>query len=156
MAVTYAPNCSLLVNNTAGVVQTLPDERVGGHERIWTEVIALAGTAIADQIMIARLPYGSVPLVVEVSTSTSLGASTIAIGDKVNASRFSAAGTYTSTNATTNAINVATKGVPLTTCYDYAGTASTAYEDILITVGVSSLPSTGTLVLVTKYLDYGT
>jgi hypothetical protein len=51
---------------------------------------------------------------------------------------------------------VATKGVPLTTCYDYAGTASTAYEDILITVGVSSLPSTGTLVLVTKYLDYGT
>jgi len=156
MAVTYAPNCSLLVNNTAGVVQSLPDERVGGHERVWVEAIAMAGTAIADQIMVARLPYGSVPLSVDISTSVSLGVSTIAIGDKINASRFSAAGTYTSTNATTNAINVATKGIPLTTCYDYAGTSSTAYEDILITVGVSSLVSTGTLVVVTKYIDYGT
>ena len=155
MTIAYAPNCSLLVNNASGAVQSLPDVRVGGKERVWIERIALGGQATTVQTMIARLPYGAVPLSFDLSTDTSLGSSTVAIGDINNASRFSAAGTYTSLNATTNAINVATKGIPLTTVYDNAGVTTNNYEDVLITLGVSSLPSTGTLVVVTKYIDYG-
>jgi len=155
MATTFAPNCSLLVNNTGGNVQSLPTMVVGGKERTWTERITLASQAVDDQIMIARLPYGAVPLSFDVSTDTSLSASTIAVGDLINASRFAAAGTLTGTNASTNLINVATKGVNLTTCYDYLGVSNTNYEDVLVTVAVSDLPSSGTLVFVTKYIDYG-
>ncbi len=155
MATTFAPNCSLLVNNTGGAVQSLPTMVVGGKERTWTERITLASQPAANHIMIARLPYGSVPLAIEVSTDTSLSSSTLAVGDLNNFSRFSAAGTLTGTNASANLINVATKGVNLTTAYDYLGVASTAYEDILVTIGVSDLPSSGTLVFVTRYLDYG-
>jgi hypothetical protein len=155
MATIFAPNCSLLVSNTGGNVQTLPDERVGGKTRNWIEVIALAGSAIADQIMVARLPYGSVPLEIKLNTSTSLVASTIAIGDKNNVSRFSAAGVFTTTNTPTPKLNATTAGVPLTTAYDYLGVSNTNYEDILLTIGISSLPSTGTLVVITEYTDYG-
>lgn len=155
MAVVFAPNCSLLVGNTGGNVQTLPDVRVGGKERTWTERIALTGQAPVTQTMVARLPFGTVPLAIEFSTDTSLSAASIAFGDANNASRFSAAGTYTGTNDTTNKINVATKGVPLTTAYDYLGVSNTNYEDILLTISGSSLPATGTMVVVTKYVDYG-
>jgi len=155
MTIAFAPNCSLLVSNTAGNVQTLPDVRVGGKERVWVEKILLTGQAPSVQTMIARLPFGSVPLSFDISIDTSLSGSTLAIGDLNNASRFSAAGTYTSTNATTNAINVATKGLPLTTVYDYLGATTKGYEDVLITTAVSSLPATGTMIVVTKYIDYG-
>ncbi len=155
MTIAFAPNCSLLVNNTGGNVQSLPDMRVGGKERVWIERIALTGQAPSVQTMIARIPIGSVPLSIDISIDTSLSASTVAAGDLNNASRFSAAGTYTSTNATTNIINVATKGVPLTTVYDYLGATTKNYEDILLTTAVSSLPATGTMVIVTKYIDYG-
>jgi hypothetical protein len=155
MTVAFAPNCSLLVNNTGGNVQSLPDMRVGGKERVWIERIALAGQAPSTQTMVARIPIGSVPLSIDISTDTSLSASTVAFGDLNNASRFSAAGTYTGTNSTINAINMATKGVPLTTVYDYLGATTKPYEDILITTAVSSLPATGTMLVVTKYVDYG-
>ena len=155
MALTYGSNCSLLVNNTGGVVQSLPDVRVGGKERTWTERIGLAGQAIGDQVMFARLPYGTVPIDVVMNTDTSLGSSQVALGDKNNVSRFAAAGAFTTTNTPTPKINATTAGVPLTTAYDNAGTSNTNYEDLLLTVSVSSLPSTGTLVIITKYVDYG-
>ena len=154
MALTYAPNCSLLVNNTGGAVQSLPDERVGGKPREFVEVVTFAGQAVGDQIMVARLPYGSVPLGVTFNASASAGASTIAIGDKNNVSRFAAAGTFTSTDTPTRKMTAATHGIPLTTCYDNAGVSNTNYEDILLTIGVSSLPSSGSLVVVTEYLSY--
>lgn len=156
MTIAYAPNCSLLVNNTGGNVQSLPDVRVGGKLRTWTERIALLGQAPSVQTMVARLPYGTVPISLSISVDTSLSNATIAVGDINNASRFSAAGTYTSTNGSTNAINVATKGIPLTTCYANDSTSSnTNFEDVLLTIGTSSLPATGTMVIITEYVDYG-
>ncbi len=155
MATTFAPNVSLLVNNTAGAVQQLPDERVGGKTRNWVERITLAGAAIGDFIVVARIPYGSVPLDILVATDTSLGSSTVAIGDKINVSRFATAGTLTGTTALASKILPTAVGVALTTAYDYLGVASTQYEDVLLCVGVSSLPSSGTLTVITKYLDYG-
>ena len=157
MALTYAPNCSNLVNNTAGAVQTLPDFRVGGKKRIWVEKVTMAGAAVNDQVMVARLPYGSVPLSISVTTDTSAGTSTVlCFGDKNNISRFSSAGTLTSTNTPTEFCkNGAAIGVPLTTAYDNAGTSNTNYEDILMTITVSSLTSSGTLTIVTQYSDYG-
>lgn len=155
MATTFAPNCSNLVNNAAGAVQTLPDVRVGGKVRTFTEVVSFSGQAIGDQIMVARIPYGSVPLGIILDATASFGsASTIALGDKNNVSRFANAGTFTSTDTPTRKMNAAACGIPLTTCYDYAGVSSTAYEDILLTIGVSSLPSTGSCVVTTEYIDY--
>lgn len=156
MATTYAPNVSNLINNTAGAVQTLPDERVGGVQRTWVEKVTMAGAAVADQIVVARLPYGAVPLSMRITVDTSAGTgTTIAVGDKNNVSRFATAGTLTSTNTPTDFIkNGSAIGVPLTTCYDYAGTSNTNYEDIMLTIGVSSLTASGTMTIVTSYLDY--
>ena len=156
MALTYAPNVSLLVNNAGGLIQSLPDERVGGKLRIWVERITLAQQTIGDQIQIARLPFGAVPLDIWMETTATLGAApTVAIGDKNNVSRFSAAGTFTSADARTSKINSTSVGVPLTTAYDNAGVSNTNYEDVLLTIGVSSLPAAGTLTTVIEYLDYG-
>lgn len=161
MATFFAPNFSLLVGNTAGNVQSLPDERVGGKTRVWVEKVTLNGQAPGDFIAVARLPVGSVPIDIEFVASASLGAaSTVAIGDKNNVSRFCAAGTFTTTDTKTSKINAAGAGVPITTAYQYDGTLATAtgpvaYEDILLTLGVSSLPVGGTLTVITTYLDYG-
>lgn len=156
MATTYAPMCSLLVSNAGGLTQSLPDVRAGGKERVWIEKIALAGQNTADQIMVARLPYGSVPTDLLVATDTSLGAApTIAFGDKINVSRFAVAGVLTATTGWASRLLPATAGIPLTTAYDYAGVASQKYEDVLLTIGVSSLASTGTMTVLTKYIDYG-
>lgn len=155
MATTFAPNVSLLVNNTAGAVQQLPDERVGGKTRNWIEKITMAGQNAADQVVVARLPYGSVPLDLKIATDTSLGATTAAFGDKINVSRFATAGTFTATTGWSSKLLPTPAGLPLTTAYDYAGVASTQYEDVLLTLGVSSLPSAGTLTVWIEYLDYG-
>lgn len=155
MATVYAPNFSLLVSNTAGNVQQLPDERVGGKVRIWMDRVTMNGNAIGEQIAVARLPYGAVPLDLFYSADTSVGVSTIAAGDKNNISRFATAGTYTVTTIQTTKLLPTALGVPLTTAYDYAGVSNTNYEDVLLTVGVSSLPSAGTLTVVIEYLDYG-
>lgn len=155
MALTYAPNCSLLVSNTGGNVQVLPDERVGGKPRVWVERIPITLLAIADQIMVARLPYGSVPIDITIETDTSLSNAQVSFGDKNNTSRFAAAGAFTSTDARTSKLRASASGVPITTAYDNAGVNNTNYEDILLTVGVSSIAAGGTLTINVEYLDYG-
>lgn len=156
MATTFAPNCSLLVANAGGNVQNLPDMRASGKEREWVEKIPLGGASqvIADQVMVARLPFGAVPLVIELNSSVSLGVVTISFGDKNNTSRFVAAGTFTAVDTPSPKMGAIVAGVPLTTCYDYAGTSNTKYEDILMTIGTSSISAVGTLMICTKYLDY--
>ena len=156
MATLVTPNISKLVNNTAGAVQSLPDESFGGKGRRQVERYAMAGAAIGDQIHCARLPFGSIPLSIVLTVSVSAGTgTTISVGDKNNTSRFAAAGTLTSTDTPTEFHkNAATRGLALTTCYDYAGVSNTNYEDILLTIGTSSLSATGTLVIETHYLEY--
>lgn len=162
MATYYAPQVSLLIGNTGGNVQTLPpDQLVGGKTRVWIERFAMNGAVLGDQIVVARLPVGSAPVDIVLVTTTTLGAATnISLGDKNNTSRFSASGAFTTTDTPTSKLNAASAGVPLTTGYQYDGTASTstgpvAYEDILLTILGSSLPLTGTLVVMTYYQDYG-
>lgn len=155
MAVLFAPNCTLLVGNTGGAVQTLPDVRVGGKLRVFTEVVTLASQVFTNSIMIARIPYGSELYAINVSVSATLATSTLSFGDANSATRYGAATTYTTANTKTDALNVAGRGIPITTCYDNTGVASTAYTDLLATIGVANLPASGTLVIVTEYIDYG-
>ena len=161
MALTYAPNCSKLVYNTAGAVQSLPDESFGGKTRNQIERYAMAGNAIADQVMVARLPYGSIPVSIMVTGTVSIGTgTTLAFGDRNNASRFGAAGALATLNVPTEFLTSASvRGLALTSCWaqDSTGTSATSntnYEDILMTIGTSSLGATGTLVIETKYLEY--
>lgn len=157
MTTFFAPQCSLLVGNTGGNVQTLPpDYLITGKTRVWIEKIALNGQAPGDQIMIARLPYGATPVDLVYDSDTSLGAAaTAAVGDKNNVSRFAAAGTFTATDTPTSKLRASAIGVPITTAYDYAGVNNTNYEDVLMTLGASSLPVGGTLTVLTYYQDYG-
>lgn len=155
MAVSYAPNCTLLVNNTGGSVQSLPDVRVGGKLRVFTEVITLASQASASSIMFARIPYGSELYAIQVSVSATLSTSTLSFGDANSATRYGAAVTFTVANTKVDALNVVGRGVPLTTCYDNTGTVSSSYTDLLATIGTANLPASGTLVIVTEYVDYG-
>jgi hypothetical protein len=110
---------------------------------------------VGTQLAIARIPYGSVPIAIIHETDTSLSSSAICYGDMNNVSRFAAAGTFTSTNTpTTVGPNVATCYVPLTTCYDYTGTASTLYEDVIVTTSISNLPASGTITFRCEWLEY--
>jgi hypothetical protein len=155
MALSYAPNCSLLIGNTGGNVQSLPDERVGGKTRHFIERLGIPNLLVADQLMVARIPYGSVPLGITVTSDTSFGNGIFTFGDKNNTSRFSASGTLTSTDTPTNKLRASAAGVPITTAYDSAGTSNTLYEDILMTIVTSSLSSGGTFTVDVAYIDYG-
>jgi hypothetical protein len=157
MAITIVPgtNMALILGNSGGNVQQLPTQQVGAKPHIWTERIPLAAQASGANIPIARLPYGSIPLDIVLNSGVSLGASTVAIGDMNNVARFKAAATATAVDTPTSVLNSASSGLPLTTCYDVNGVASTAYEDVVMTVGAAALPASGTLVVTIYYQDYG-
>lgn len=155
MTVRFAPNCALLVGNAGGAVQQLPDVRVGGKIRAFIERITLASQVIGDSIMIARIPYGADLLEVLLSTDTSLGSSTLSLGDANSSARYSALTAYTTLNSDSNILNVAGKGIPITTAYDNTGVASLAYTDLLLTIAAANLPASGNLVMITEYVDYG-
>jgi hypothetical protein len=157
MAITIAPgtNMAMILGNTGGGLQQLPNQMVGAKPHIWTERITLASQASGANIPIARLPYGSIPLDIVVNSSVSLGTSTVAIGDMNNTARFKAAATATAVDTPTSVLNSASVGVALTTCYDTTGTASTAYEDVVMTIAAAALPGAGTLCVTVYYQDYG-
>lgn len=158
MAVVFATNFGLLVNNASGSVQVLPDERVGGKSRNFIERVAMSSQPSTSAIAIARIPYGSAIMAIQAVTDTSLGSAgcTLSLGDGNSATRFSAAASLQTTNTPQFlGPNGATCGVPLTTAYTYDGTASTQWEDVLATIGGASLPSSGTITFITEYIDYG-
>lgn len=156
IASAVAPNFSTIVYNSSGNVQTLGQPNlITGKLRAWTERLTLATQTVGSQIAIARIPYGSVPIAIVHETDTSLSSSSICYGDMNNVSRFAATGTFTSTNTPTFVgPNVATQGVQLTTCYDYAGVSNTLYEDVIVTTSISNLPASGTITFRVEYLEY--
>lgn len=107
---------------------------VGGRLRVFNEKIALAGQATTDTIAVARLPKGARVLYGVLTTDTSLGSSTIAIGVAGSTGKYRTAATFTATNAPTPFGNAAAVGEPLA-----------ADEEVIITIGAASLPGAGTL-----------
>jgi hypothetical protein len=155
IAIQSGSNMAMILANTGGGLQQLPNQLVGAKQHSWTERFTLAGQASGVNIPVARIPYGSALLDIVVTASVSLGTSTVAFGDMNNTARFKAAAVYTTVDTPTSMLNAASVGLPLTTCYDYLAVASQAYEDVIMTVAAAALPASGTLVVTIYYQDYG-
>jgi hypothetical protein len=155
IAIQTGTNMAMILANTGGGLQSLPDQRVGAKPHCWTERITLASQASGVNIPIARIPYGSALIDIVVNSTVSLGSSTLAIGDMNNNARFKAAAVATAVDTPVSVLNATSSGALLTTCYDVNGVASTAYEDVVMTVAAAALPASGTLVVTIYYQDYG-
>lgn len=101
--------------------------------------VTLASQATTDTLLLGYLPTGSVFAYGVLTTDTSLGSSTLAIGTSAAAAAFRAAGTFTSTDTPTlfgKAAQVAGS--------DSGVSADTA---VIGTIAAAALPSSGTLVV---------
>lgn len=167
-ATDFGTQMTALKNNSGGAVQALlPNNQVEGKERVFIENLVLNSQASGHVIAIARVPLGSIFLGVSVCTDTSLGSSTLAMGDAGdgNAAIFGAAKTLTALDTPTGWAKTASYGAPINTGYDcISGAAVTpfapgqgggAYEDITATVGTANLPAAGNVVFVTRYIPPG-
>lgn len=119
-----------------------------GHVYVVKATINLAtingGTAVAngDTIVLGALPLGRSFLFGQITTSATLGTSTVAIGPRAAPTTYRAAATFTATNTPTN-FGVATT----------LGAGPTTDEgDIVLTVGAANLPTTGTVVVTLYYV----
>ncbi|MDQ3096273.1 MAG: hypothetical protein M3Q82_10055 [Actinomycetota bacterium] len=113
---------------------------VNGSVRVFAETLALASQATADTIYVGRLPKGAIFLYGIITTDTSLGTSTVAIGIAGATAKYKAAAAFTATETPTlfgdaNAMN----------------TTIAADEDVLLTVGTAALPAAGTLQVTLVY-----
>jgi len=137
MAVLYAFELSGLLNTTPLVIKPTTAAAFGGRLRRYRGYIALASQTTSDTIVIAQIPAGSLFAFGVLTNSVSLGTSTIAIGITGSTSKYEAATTFTAVDTPTL---IGTAG-------GQAGNALTAEERIFITIGVASLPASGTLVV---------
>lgn len=108
----------------------------GGHVRVYREKITLASQTTSDTIVVAYPSAGETFLHGVISTDTSLGSSTVAIGVAGTTGKYRAAAVFTATNTPTVFGVAAAQGVKLTTD-----------ETVFITIGAASFPSSGTLIV---------
>lgn len=110
---------------------------VGGRMRRFRASITLASQASGDTIVLANVPAGHSFAYGVLTASATLGSATVAIGNDTTAGKYRAAAAFTSANTPTN-FGLASA---------VAGDASTAEEEVILTVGTAALPSSGTLVV---------
>lgn len=117
---------------------------VGAKVRVFVENVTLASqsTGASNAIRIARVPAGARFLGVDISTTVSLGSSTIKIGDSGNDDRFMEAATYTVVDTRLS------EAVAENIGYEF-----TEDTDILLEVGAAALPASGTLSILFYYTD---
>jgi hypothetical protein len=108
----------------------------GGRVRVLSDTVTLASQTTSDTIVLfgGKLPIGAQVLYGVITTTTSLGSSTIAIGITGSTSKYKAAATFTSTNTPTLFGAAAALLTPVTT-----------EEQLFITIGAATLPASGTL-----------
>lgn len=137
MATTYSNEAQLALN-------TVPARKVSvarwqGELRRYSATITLAAQASADDIVLFRVPKGSVFAYGVVNTSVSTATATLAIGVSGSTAKYKAAAAQTTPNAPTlfgtNAEVARVDGI------------ATDFEDVLLTIGTAALPASGTLVV---------
>jgi hypothetical protein len=127
----------------ADVPRTYPPVAfAGGKLRVLIEVFNFAGEAPGSHAIGAPLPAGAVPVLGFLVTSASTGTSTLAIGNKDNAIRYRSAATLSQTDTPV----LFGPGLAV-------GSAVTATEQLLLTVGNTALPAAGRLVIMLLYVD---
>lgn len=117
----------------------------GGNVRVYREVINLGGTGspytTSDTIVVAYPQPGESFLKGVITSSVTLGTSTVAIGVASATGKYRAAATFTT--ADTPTLFGTTAGMAPTV----ANPKLTAPEEVIITIGTASLPSSGTLIV---------
>jgi hypothetical protein len=153
VATIFAPEMTALTGNTGGAVQSLPNvTKVGARERVFVTTLVLATQVSTSVIGMARLPLGAIITGITLVTDTSLGSSTIALGDTNSAALYMAAQTLTSTNTPTRVGLASAHGAPITAGFDcVSGLANKSYEDIVLTIAVANFPASGNLTLIIEY-----
>lgn len=136
MVTTYSTEAQPALN-------TVPARRVDGS--VWTArlrryraTITLAGQGSGDDVVLFRVPAGSVFAYGVLNTSASLGGTaTIAVGVSGTTNRYKNAATFQAPNTPTLFGKTA----------EVSGAALAADTDIVLTIGTAALPGSGTLVV---------
>lgn len=164
-ATAYGTQMTKLIGNANGAIQQLLSTLVShGRERCFIEDVPLASQVSGTVIAVARLPCPFTMVGISLLTDTSLGSTTIALGNAAdsNSAIYKAAGTFTSINTPTSVGLIGTLGVPvysgidaltgLPTTYVRGGNGGGGYEDIILTTGAATAPASGTLRLFFRYM----
>lgn len=158
VATTFSDVMTQLTGNAGGAIQSLPAVTLNGsRSRKIIASIVLASQASGSVIGVARIPVGAAITDIQLTTDTSLGSATISLGDSNSGAIYMAAQTFTATDTPTAVGKTATRGVPIAAGYDcVTGKVTTPpaggnYEDVVLTVGTASLPSSGNLRIIIEY-----
>ena len=153
VATAFTTAMAALTGNTGGALQILPAvTQAGARERVFTGVIALATQPSGSVIGLARIPLGAAITGITLVTDTSLGTTTIALGDTNSSALYMAAQTLTTVGVPQRVGLTAAHAAAITTGYDCAtGIASKSYEDIVLTTAVAALPASGNLAFILEY-----
>lgn len=135
MANTYSTEIAAAKSGT--LPQAQPDSAlVSGKVRRLRASVVLAAQAIGDTITLGDLPIGANVAYIDMTSSVTLGAATIAIGVAGTAGKYRAAGVFTTVDVPT-AVGpgaVAKAAAPLA-----------APETLIATIAAAALPAAGTL-----------
>lgn len=134
MAVLYAASATNAFN-TNPPVKVAPS-RHGGRVRVVSDVITLATQTTSDTIVLfgGKLPIGAQVLYGVLTSTVTLGTATVAIGITGTTGKYRAAAAFTAVDTPTTFGPTAVQLTPLT-----------AEEQVFITIGTASLPSSGTV-----------
>lgn len=135
MAVLYSTE--LAGQYSTPVVKPSAPLGVGSHLRRYTASITLASQATTDTIVIGQIPTGMDFAYGVITSSVSLGTSTIAIGYAGATGAYRAAAVFT-------AVDTPTLFGPAT---QVKAAALTAEQQVFITIAAAALPASGTLVV---------
>ena len=132
MTVFYGTQMNKLRNTVPQDLPAVAD--VHGRVRVFNEKVTLASQTTSDTIEVAKLPKGARVLYGLLTSTVSLGSSTVAIGINGTTGKYRAAAAFTATDTPTP-FGVATNiGEPLA-----------AEEILFLTIGAATLPASGTL-----------
>lgn len=119
------------------------NEAYGGRKRVWRTTIDLDapklsttqnGTVVtaADTVFLGRVPAGMRFVGGRITSSVSMGTSTLAIGNAAATGKYRTAAVHTAVDTPTPFGNAAAMALP----------ASGADEDVILTIATASLPNT--------------
>lgn len=113
----------------------------GGNVRVYREVIQLASQPAGDTIVVAYPSKGETFLRGSLTSTVSLGTSTVALGIAGATGKYRAAAAFTAVDTPTPfgvAANMVSSSVPAKLTTD---------EKVFITIGTAALPASGTLIV---------
>lgn len=125
-------------NQTTAPVGLKPAATVyGARLKRLRATFTLATQTTSDTLIVGNLPTGATFAFGKLTSSVSLGSSTIAVGVTDTTGKYRAAATFTTANTPTD----------FGTATQIAGSPLSAEEQVFVTIAAASLPASGTLVV---------